>query len=348
MSCIHGDGFTRFAFALAACIMLTHAGPMAAAEATKPSLPTAGPKTMGGQYFWADELVYFGWRIQRNTFTGHCRLLDEDHRRYTFGSFETCLAKLDEIKRQKKLPPMKGKVVLVLGGLGDARAIPENMARFLHDRGGYMAQCVAYPSLFDDIGEHAKSLDSVVRHLDGIDEIDFVGHSLGNLVIRRYLGDHTNAAKGTKPDKRIKRIVMLGPPNQGAELAEKLGDYPAFIAAFGESGQQLGKRWNELKPTLATPACEFGIIAGGRGDGRGYNPLLSGDNDGIVTVASTRLGGARDFLLVNELHFVLLHSSSVQDRTLEFLRHGYFVSEKKRQPIKRKRPREPILTDGLG
>ncbi len=237
----------RFKVALAACILLPPASPLAAAEPAKSVLSEVTPKTMGGQYFWADELVYFGWRIQRNTFTGHCRLLDEDRRRHTFGSFETCLAKLEEIKRRKKLPPMKGKAVLVLGGLGDARAIPEDMARFLHDRGGYMAQCVAYPSLFDEVGEHAKSLDSVVRHLDGVEEINFVGHSLGNLVIRRYLGDQTNAAKGKTPDKRIKRIVMLGPPNQGAELAEKLGDYPAFIAAFGESGQQLGKRWKELE-----------------------------------------------------------------------------------------------------
>ena len=127
---------------------------------------------------------------------------------------------------------------------------------------------------------------------------------------------------------------MLGPPNQGAELAEKLGDNPAFIAVFGSAGQQLGKRWAELKPTLATPACEFGIIAGGRGDDHGYNPALNGDNDGIVTVASTRLAGARDFLLVNELHFFLLHSANVQKRVLDFLEHGYFVSEEKRQPIK--------------
>jgi pimeloyl-ACP methyl ester carboxylesterase len=315
-------------------LLLTAISSLAAAESKKSAPPAITSQSLGGQYCWADELVYFGWRIQRNTFTGHCRLLDEDRRRHAFGSFETCLAKLEEIKRQKKLPPMKGKAVLVLGGLGDARAIPENMARFLHDRGGYMSQCVAYPSLFDEIGQHAKSLDSVVRHLDGVEEIDFVGHSLGNLVIRRYLGDQTDAAKGKKPDKRIKRIVMLGPPNQGAELAEKLGDYPAFIAAFGESGQQLGKRWKELKPTLTTPECEFGIIAGGRGRGDGYNPLLTGDNDGIVTVASTRLLGARDFLLVNELHFVLLHSSNVQGRTLEFLKHGYFISEEKRQPIK--------------
>ena len=297
-------------------------------------MPNIQSKTRGGQYFWADELVYFGWRIQRNTFTGHCRLLDGEKRRHTYGTFERCNAKLEEIKRQKRLPPMKGKAVLVLGGLGDARAIPEVMAKCLHDRGGYTAECVAYPSLFDDIGRHAKSLDSVVRRLDGIEEINFVGHSLGNLVIRRYLGDQTDAARGKTPDKRIRRIVMLGPPNQGAELAEKLGDNPAFITVFGSAGQQLGKRWAELKPTLATPACEFGIIAGGRGDDHGYNPLLNGDNDGIVTVASTRLAGARDFLLVKEMHFFLLRTSSVQEHTLEFLSHGYFVSEEKRQPIK--------------
>jgi pimeloyl-ACP methyl ester carboxylesterase len=309
--------------------------PLAAAEPRSSDLFHDGPKTMGGQVFWADELVYFGWRIQRNTFTGHCRLLDEEKRRHTYGTFEQCNSKLEEIKLQRNLPPMKGKAVLVLAGLGDARMMAEGMVTAMRDRGGYMAACVAYPSLFDDIGRHARSLDSVVRHLDGIEEINFVGHSMGNLVIRRYLGGQTDAARGKIPDQRIKRIVMLGPPNQGAELAEKLGDNPAFIAVFGIAGQQLGKRWEELKPTLATPACEFGIIAGGRGEQRGYNPLLHGDNDGIVTVESTRLVGARDFLLVQEIHFGLLRSTGVRKYILEFLKHGYFISEEKRQPIQR-------------
>ncbi len=64
-------------------------------------------------------------------------------------------------------------------------------------------------------------------------------------------------ATGKKPEKRIKRFVMLGSPNEGAELAEKLGDNPAFIAVFGIAGQQLGKRWEELKPTLTPPAILF-------------------------------------------------------------------------------------------
>jgi pimeloyl-ACP methyl ester carboxylesterase len=332
--------------AMFAVLLLIPLATLHAADESKPgkkadaanARPESSPKTMGGQMFWADELIYFGWRIQRNTFTGHCRLLDENQRRHAFGTFEQCNEKLEEINRRDKLPPMKGKVVLVLAGLGDARMMADDMVRFLHDRGGYWAGCVAYPSLFDEIGQHARSLDSVVQHLDCVDEINFVGHSMGNLVIRRYLGDQTGAGEGKKQaarqaDKRIKRIVMLGPPNQGAELAERLGDNSAFLAVFGPSGQQLGKRWKELQPTLATPQCEFGIIAGGKGDDHGYNPLLPGDNDGIVTVASTRLAGARDFLLVHEPHFFLFRSRDVQSRVLEFLKHGYFVSEAKRQPI---------------
>ncbi|MGQ9575532.1 MAG: hypothetical protein ACUVUC_09450 [Thermoguttaceae bacterium] len=31
--------------------------------------------TLGGKQFWADELLFHQWRIQRNVLTGHCRLL---------------------------------------------------------------------------------------------------------------------------------------------------------------------------------------------------------------------------------------------------------------------------------
>ena len=122
---------------------------------------------------------------------------------------------------------------------------------------------------------------------------------------------------------------MIGPPNNGAKLAEQLGDNPAFAALFGPAGQQLGKRWPEIAPNLAIPSCEFGIIAGGRGDPRGLAPLLEGDNDGLVTVESTRLPGARDFLIVPQLHFLMLHSLTVKQCTLRFLKHGWFVAPKK-------------------
>ena len=58
--------FSRFVFGLAACLLLTTVIPIPAAEPPGIELPNIESKTLGGQYFWADELVYFGWRIQQH------------------------------------------------------------------------------------------------------------------------------------------------------------------------------------------------------------------------------------------------------------------------------------------
>ncbi len=47
-----------------------------------PNLPA---KTLGGTQFWSDVLVQRDWRIQRNAWTGHCRLLDGQNVRRAWG-----------------------------------------------------------------------------------------------------------------------------------------------------------------------------------------------------------------------------------------------------------------------
>ena len=71
--------------------------------------------------------------------------------------------------------------------------------------------------------------------------------------------------------------------------------------------------WEALEPKLATPHFEFGILAGGKGDGRGYNPLIPGDDDAVVTVESTRLAGARDFRVLPVLHSFFMNDKRVQE-----------------------------------
>ena len=156
---------------------------------------------------------------------------------------------------------------------------------------------------------------------------------MGNLVVRHYLADQTDARRGLLPDKRIKRIVMLGPPNHGAVLAKKYGKNWAWKALAGQPGMQLGPDWDKLEAKLATPQCQFGIIAGGKGD-EGYNPLLPGDDDGVVRVEETRLAGARDFMIAPVVHMFLKDNATVQKYTLRFLQKGHFISAKKRRPIK--------------
>src|SRR5690349_13857481 len=59
----------------------------------------AGMPTLGSAFVWSDEVWFHDWRIAKHSVIGHYRLLDPQNRRQAFGSFETCLAKLNEVKQ---------------------------------------------------------------------------------------------------------------------------------------------------------------------------------------------------------------------------------------------------------
>ncbi len=311
------------------------AGPAAAKEESTDvgTLEQLRSRTLGGVALWGDVLCYREWRIQRHAVTGHYRLLDGNDKRLTWGMYETCLAELERIKQAGHLEPMRGRVVIVLHGLGGFRATMQPLADYLRQQGNdkYQVINVAYPSTLSDIGEHARALAGIIDQLPEVEELYFVAHSLGNLVVRHYLGDQV--AKNGKQDPRIKRMVMLAPPNHGAERARAFADSDLFGMVLGDSAVQLGARWATIEPKLATPTFEFGIIAGGRGDDKGYLSGVPGDNDGMLSVATTRLDGARDFILLPVMHPLTMLNATVKQYTLTFLDRGYFVSEEKRQPI---------------
>jgi len=73
-------------------------------------------KTLGGRQLWGDVHFFQGWTIQRNIFTGHFRLLDPRDVRHAWGNFEACKKKLDVVRKERKLAPMKGEAVVLLHG----------------------------------------------------------------------------------------------------------------------------------------------------------------------------------------------------------------------------------------
>ena len=203
----------------------------------------------------------------------------------------------------------------------------------MREKGDYTVFNVTYPSMQRDVGQHARSLAHIIENLDGITEINFVAHSLGNLVVRYYLGDQTDPQHGRRPDRRIRRFVMLGPPNQGLIIAAMLADNKIFELGGGPQRAAIGGPVAQIQPHLVTPACEFGIIAGGTQFDKGFNPLLKEDNDGLVTVESTKLAGAADFLVLPLIHACLVDDPHVMQSTLRFLEHGYFLSPADRRPL---------------
>jgi pimeloyl-ACP methyl ester carboxylesterase len=282
---------------------------------------TSGGNTLGGLVFWRDEKFFHGWRIQRHCWSGQCRLLDGDNKRHATGSFDECQAKLDEIRTQLKLPPMKGRAVVLIHGLGAIRALMEPLGKEL-EKQGYAVFNVTYPSTRTDLAEHARGLANCIASLEGIEEINIVAHSMGNLVTRHYLGDCRDGH--CPPDPRIRRFVMLAPPNHGAQLATEWGKNVIFSTFVGASAMQIGPGWADVEKRLAVPSCEFGIIAGGKGDDRGFNRHLDGDDDGLISVETTKLPGARDFVLVPYPHTQLLFKPDVHEYVVRFLAEGRF------------------------
>jgi len=326
----------RLILILLACV----AAQSLAAQSSAQEAPQAesGPvnvevSTMGGVQFWSDELLFHDWRIQRHAWTKHCRLLDGKDVRRAWGTFEQCQTVLEEQKRAAEAPPMEGKVVLLLHGLCRSRGSMDPIAKHIAANSDYRCFPVSYASSRGEVADHAKALASIVDHLGDVKEINFVGHSLGNLVVRHYFADL--AAAGKKPDPRIKRVVMLTPPNQGSDLAEVFKKNMIFKVVWGRSGRQIAA-WEELQPKLATPPCEFAVIAGGGGEAGLTNPLLAGNDDGVVKVSETQLPGAADFLLVPCYHGLILKHDKAKKCVLSFLQHGYLVSAESCSPIPRK------------
>ena len=297
-------------------------------------MPNVTLPTLGGKQFWGDESFFHGWHIQKNALTGHYRLLDERNFRHAWGSLADCQNRLAEIRQRDKLPPMHGPAVIVLHGLGRSASSMGNMAQFLSTTGKFSVFNVTYPTTRGSIADHAQALGRIIASLEGIETIHFVAHSLGNLVIRNYLGDTTDLATGRRPDPRIGRVVMLGAPNNGARLADVFGKTGMFEFVLGKSAADI-RDFRELAARFPAPAGEFAIIAGGRGGPQGYNPWLAGDNDLVVTVESTRLPGAAEFAVLPVIHTLMMDDATVQKYTQNFLEHGYFISPDRRQPIPR-------------
>lgn len=304
----------------------------------------AGPKLSEGipavenATAWTDQYFFREWRIQQHVDSNECRLLDEDDDSLVTGSFKQCLSQLRQIKREQNLEPMRGKAVVLLHGLAAPRWSMKLLGRYLQKECDYYPFVVEYASTRSTVDDQARGLANVIKSLEGIDEIHLVGHSMGNIVIRRYLAGDNSPENGWRPDARIGRIVMIAPPNHGSITATRLSDFSLFQKLLGESGRQLGKGWQDLEQRLAIPNVEFGIIAGGFGTRIGLSLTVPGDDDGRISVETTRLAGATDFVVVSAVHEFIANDPRVLGLTGQFLASGFFKSPDEMQSI----PRTPV------
>lgn len=182
---------------------------------------------------------------------------------------------------------------------------------------GYATINCNYPSTRDSIDRLAMdTLNRCLKFSQHYSKIHFVTHSLGGILLRHYLSKRTI--------KNMGRVVMLGPPNKGSQVVDKLKNIPGFKLINGPAGMQLGT--NDLSvPNMLGPATfELGIIAGKRSVNLILSTLIPGQDDGKVSVKNTMLDGMSDHLVLPVTHTFMMNSRKVIHQIKAFLRSGQF------------------------
>lgn len=208
---------------------------------------------------------------------------------------------------------MKEKIFLIHGLFMHGIVMQAMESRL--EKLGYEVHTFSYRSVKNQLSENADALAEFVaaHHVVG-GKNHFVGHSLGGLLIRLLYAKAPSYFSG--------RIVTLGTPHQGSEVAKRVAE-DIHKSILGGSYE------NALDGDLPTwdGAVELGSIAGNKciGIGMALDDLAK-PNDGTVTVAETHLSGETDHVQLPLSHTALVYSKRAVKQTHHFLQHGYFAS----------------------
>lgn len=223
-----------------------------------------------------------------------------------------------------KARPGKQRLVVLRHGLFRTSTAFWKLDRALRDH-GYLTFNNSYDSTTGTIEEHAaqlhreltKLLDQrKLQDLPDLDQIYFLGHSMGGLQIRHYL----TLEGALKPTA----CLFLGTPHQGSALLAKRRDWWLFKVLMGEEGALQMEIGHPFFDGLGELPCDFGVLYGGFGDGVGTNDDVPGDDDGTVSVDEAQLPGAIDSIRLPLGHLWLTIDDTAIRQVLFFLRHRRF------------------------
>jgi pimeloyl-ACP methyl ester carboxylesterase len=184
-------------------------------------------------------------------------------------------------------------------------------------KAGYRVHNVGYASTRTNVEQLAEeAIGAALKLCPKAHKLHFVTHSLGGILVRQYLAHHEIENLG--------RVVMLGPPNKGSEVVDRLRDFPGFHFINGDAGLEMGTGETSVPNKLGAANFDLGIIAGTRSVNLILSCMISGPDDGKVSVENTRLEGMHDHLQMKVTHPFMMRNSKVIEQVIHYLETGRF------------------------
>ena len=205
--------------------------------------------------------------------------------------------------------------VILLHGLARSAHSMDKMAARLTEY-GYKVLNIDYPSRSYPIEELAEqTISNALKQCQGL-PVNFVTHSMGGILVRQFLSNHSI--------DNLNRVVMLGPPNQGTEIVDKLSHLPGFSFVNGEAGAQLGAGALSLPNQLGKANFDVGVIAGTQSINLILSSLIPNTDDGKVSVERTKVDGMNDHIEMPTTHVFMMRNDNVIKQVIYYLKDGKF------------------------
>ena len=171
-----------------------------------------------------------------------------------------------------------------------------------------------YASVRTPMPEVCEGLRRFVAQIDA-PTVHFLGHSLGGIVIHRFLKESAPPKPG--------RVVLLGSPMAGSAVGASAARFAVMRPILGrcileELLPNPPRQWTDPRP--------LGLIAGTCPLGQGQFFTRFGEpNDGVVALSETLVPGAAAQMSVPATHLGLLFSARVARNVASFLKDGRFL-----------------------
>lgn len=209
--------------------------------------------------------------------------------------------------------------VILLHGLARSASSMKKLAKALNNA-GYLTINMNYPSTKYNVEKLAQEvIPKAIARCPKQAKIHFVTHSMGGILVRQFLSNNVMT--------NIGRVIMLGPPNQGSQVVDRLASISGFKLINGPAGIQLGTMEKSVPNSLGPVNFELGVIAGTSS----INPILSlmlpKPNDGKVSVDSSKVAGMTDHIELPVTHSFMMTNEAVIAQVIYFLAHGRFKTQ---------------------